>query len=264
MQITSQRFAITGGRIAVLGTMIAVLAFCSSCGPDKDALARQRFERMASVMERQGFSEDDNSDGQAAEIPVHVEIVATNSENYAALESLWEEAETDDVTVYNAAQFRDSGLRVAVAGEGLGERLDEVKQNLHLYEGSDMVLLLTPGVSGYMPLGKGIYQASFVYDRTEYSPGTSSFENARRYLRLSAERTAGDKIRLRIVPAFDNLQSDKSGLDMNALSAQAVLESGESVLLAEKAEPRSPGTALLSYKGVEYRFRTVLVITPNP
>ena len=137
--------------------MIFILSVClllAGCQPAADSSAENHFDRINREIE--SLKAQAQTTAASSNIRIVVNMLTTNSSDYAALDSLFQYTDQNIIAAKKPVVLHRSGLKFGLADAGFKARLDIVKSNLKYSEETELFLVLADGATGHIDVGTEI------------------------------------------------------------------------------------------------------------
>lgn len=229
---------------------------------DTDASSESHYDRVSAQIE-QLKAESQAAAPTGSNIKIVVNMLATNLNDYVAVDSLWRYVKQNVQIARRPDVFRRSGLKIGLAGDGFKARMDITKRQLKSSEDTELFVVVSDGYAGYINIGKEISVPRFYYFGRWYSGVDYEFRRAGRSLKVTARRLPSGLIDMELTPVFSEFLSDGGDMELTELSTRVTARPGQPVVLggADTAD-ENVAAALFSYSKQAEKKQTLIMVTP--
>jgi len=245
-------------------TMVFILSACfllTGCQPAADSSAKSHFDRLNREIELLKAQAQTTAAG--SNIRIVVNMLTTNSSDYAALDSLFQYADQNIIAAKKPDILHRSGLKLGLANAGFKVRLDIVKSNLKYSEETELFLILADGATGYIDIGTEIAVPAFSYLGRWYSAAEYRFRRAGKSLKVTAHRLPNDMIAMKLTPVFSRFTNDDADMELTELTTAVTAPPGKTIIIGgTTGQDKSIATALLSSHIAGEKTQTLITVTP--
>lgn len=197
-------------------------------------------------------------------IKIVVNLLTTSATDRFAVDSLWRYVDKNIATAKRPEVYRRSGLRIGLAGENFGARLDITKRQLKSSEETELFLVLADGATGYINIGREIAVPRFYYLGRWYTAVGYEFRQAGRAMKVTVHKLPSGLISMELTPVFSNFLSDGGDLELTELSTKINARPGQTLVIAGgDTKEQNVATALLSYSKTGEKKQTLITVTAH-
>ena len=245
-------------------TIVFILSACfllNGCQADTDSSAKSHYDhinREIKILKAQA-----QTTAAGSNIRIVVNMLTTNSSDYAALDSLFQYTDQNIIAAKKPVVLHRSGLKFGLADAGFKARLDIVKSNLKYSEETELFLVLADGATGHIDVGTEIAVPTFSYLGRWYSAAEYRFRRAGKSLKVTAHRLPNDMIAMKLTPVFSRFTNDAADMELTELTTAVTAPPGRTIIIGgTTGRDKSIATALFSGRSKGEKTQTLITVTP--
>jgi hypothetical protein len=232
-------------------------------GCDTPQTSESPYDRTSREIERLK-AESEKAASIGDNIKIVVNLLTTSMNDRSAVDSLWRYVDRNVAVIKRPDVYRQSGLRVGLAGKNFGAQLNVTKRQLKSSEETELFLVLADGATGYINIGREIAVPRFYYSGRWYSGVGYEFRQAGRSLQVTARKLPSGLIDMELTPIFSNFLSDGGDLELTELSTRVTAQPGQTLVIGGgDTAGEDVATALLGYSKTGEKKQTLITVTPH-
>jgi len=247
--------------------MVLILSICFLAGCEESSRKASNSDAAQIELSEQMFIKDVLKGKGFRNIKIILDKLSVAQSEFAPLEKLWEQVDTDAVKPSNRKEFKTSGIRAGVVDEDFIMQMDDIRKTLDDKTRRRDALIISNDENGYMNFAKGPDVSQFYYSGKWYNSSDYDFSKAARSLRIMARRLKDRKTLVEVSPLLYSFFKTQSpfGNNLNFIDAgfKAVVPDGKCIVIGRATTGKNDlAEALFTDQGEFTRMETLIVITP--
>lgn len=247
--------------------MVLILSICFLAGCEESSQKPLNTDAVQIELSEKMFIEDVLKGKGFRNIKIILDKLSVAQSEFAPIEELWEQVDTNAAKPLNRKEFKTSGIRAGVVHEDFITQMDDIRKTLKDKKRRRDSLIISNDENGYMNFAKGPDVSKFYYLGKWYNDRDYDFSTAPRSLRIKARRLKGRKTLVEISPLLYSFFKSQSPFanNLNFIEAgfKAVVPDGKCIVIGRSATGKNDlAQALFTGQGESVRMETLIVITP--
>jgi hypothetical protein len=198
-----------------------------------------------------------------ANIRIVVNKLSANMSEYTELDALWRYTDRDLVVANRPEAYAHSGLVIGVGTDRFNAEFNIVKQRLKSSEDITLFVVVSPGSTGTINIGREIMVPRFFYAGRFYQAVEYNFRQAGRFLEVTPFLLPSGLIEMQLSPVFSKFLTMGGDIEFTELATTVVAQPGQTIVIGGgSSSGEDVGTALFSYSKENEQGRTLITVTP--
>jgi hypothetical protein len=232
-----------------------LLAACQPSAPDPES----HYERVSRQIEQLKTQAAATAGGN---IKIVANMLTAGAVDYDAVNTLWRYVNQNVTVVKRPDVFFPSALKIGLAAGDFKARLDIVKDSLKRSEETELFILVSEGVPGYINIGTEIYVPRFYYSGRWYRAVDYEFRRAGKSLKVVARRLPAGLVEMQLTPVFSRFLSDGGDIELTELTTTVTARPGQAVVIGgSSGVDESVASALFAKSRTAEKSQTLITVT---
>jgi hypothetical protein len=243
-------------RISLAVLLVCLLAGCEAL----DTESESQYDKVSREIERLKAQSAAEAEGN---VKVVVNMLSVEATDYSAFDVIWQYVDRNVAVAKRPEVFAPSGLKVGLASDNFRIQLNIVKKNVKSSEESELFLMVSDGIPGYINVGTEISVPRFYHIGRWYSSVDYEFRQAGRSLEVVAHRLPDGLVEMQLTPVFSKFLNDGGALKLAELTTTIIARSGQAVVIGGGSSGgENVASALFARSKRVGKSQTLVTVTP--